>query len=82
MNIASFPGLLTPVFVACSSNALVLQATNTGVRKPGNEHGLLLIILKCLNPTINKQPVSYDAAQLYCVQLYMHMTTYFLCFGD
>ena len=36
--LASFPGLLTPAFVACSTNpALVLQATNAGVRRPGNE---------------------------------------------
>ena len=35
--VASFPGLLTPAFVACSTNVLVLQATNTGVRRPGNK---------------------------------------------
>ena len=34
--LASFPGLLTPVFVACSTSALVLQATNACVR-PRNE---------------------------------------------
>ena len=37
-ELASFPGLLTPAFVACSTtNALVLQATNAGVRRPGNK---------------------------------------------
>ena len=35
--LASFPGLLTPAFVACSTPTIVLQATNTGVRRPGNE---------------------------------------------
>ena len=37
--VASFPGLLAPAFVACSTNApaLVLQATNAGARRPGNE---------------------------------------------
>ena len=36
--LASFPGLLAPAFVACSTNAGgVLQATNAGVRRPGNE---------------------------------------------
>ena len=30
--VASFPGLLTPAFVTCST-----QATNAGVRRPGNE---------------------------------------------
>ena len=36
-SVASFPGLLTPAFAACSTNTLVLQATNAGVRRPGNE---------------------------------------------
>ena len=36
-NLASYPGLLTPAFVACSSNMLVLQTTTTGVRRPGYE---------------------------------------------
>ena len=31
--VASYPGLLTPAFVACSTNALVLQATNAGPRR-------------------------------------------------
>ena len=35
--LASFPGLLTPAFVACSTIVLVLQATHIGVRRPGNE---------------------------------------------
>ena len=35
--LASFPGLLTPAFVACSTNVLVQQAANAGVRRPGNE---------------------------------------------
>jgi len=36
--IASYPGLLAPAFVACSTNAgEVLQATNTGARRPGYE---------------------------------------------
>ena len=34
LMLASFPGLLTPAFVACSTNAGVLQATNAGVRRP------------------------------------------------
>ena len=34
--LASFPGLLIPTFVACST-VLVLQVTNAGVRRPGNE---------------------------------------------
>jgi len=46
-GVASYPGLLAPVFVACgTSPALVLQATNAGARRPGYEaingvHGLL-----------------------------------------
>ena len=36
-NLASLPGLLAPAFGACSPNTLVLQATNAGVRRPGNE---------------------------------------------
>jgi len=36
--IASYPGLLAPAFVACSTNAgEVLQATNAGARRPGYE---------------------------------------------
>ena len=36
-KLASFPGLLTLAFVACSTNAgEVLQTTNAGVRRPGN----------------------------------------------
>jgi len=31
--LASYPGLLTSVSVACSTLTLVLQATNTGVRR-------------------------------------------------
>ena len=31
--LAWFPGLLTPAFVACSTNVLVLQATNAGVHE-------------------------------------------------
>ena len=41
-TLASFPGLLTPAFVTCSTNAL--QATNTGVRRPGNEASNTLCI--------------------------------------
>jgi len=33
--LASYPGLLAPAFVTCSG--LVLQATNAGARRPGNE---------------------------------------------
>jgi len=37
-KLAMYPGLLAPAFVACSTNAgLVLQATNTGARRPGYE---------------------------------------------
>ena len=36
--VASYQGLLTPAFVACSTSpALVLQATKRGVRRPGYE---------------------------------------------
>ena len=35
-KLALYPSLLTPAFVACSTNAgLVLQATNAGARRPG-----------------------------------------------
>jgi len=32
--VISYPGLLTPAFVACSNNAYCMQATNAGV-EPG-----------------------------------------------
>ena len=35
VTLASFPGVLTPAFVTCSTSALVLQATNAEVRRPG-----------------------------------------------
>ena len=35
-DIASFPGLLTPAFVTCSTNTLVLQVTNAGVSRAGS----------------------------------------------
>ena len=40
---ASYPGLLTPGFVTCSTSVLVLQATNTtGARRPGYEATLII----------------------------------------
>ena len=36
-NLALFPGLLTPAFVACSTNAYCKRQTLGGVRRPGNK---------------------------------------------
>ena len=46
--LASHPGLLAPAFVAYStkaSPALVLQATNAGVRRPGYEATYIIRIV-------------------------------------
>ena len=65
-NLASFPGLLTPAFVACCTTALALQVTNAGVRRPGNEARGHLLSLQVVEPVHYSTGTMIDKFTLDC----------------